>query len=386
RTQGRLAKQITALLFRGTLKHVDPSQLNGVAWRIQAGVRFQQWSPQEQQMAHDLIPEYENDLKGDFVEKIEDDYAKLLQPLTKKSFEEQLASMGDIGKEVLKLKKSREVLANKVIAGERLPDMLYQQTGDRTPMKLSDQKGSPSPWIILQQNVIARFTVQQGYLGHNLLELRVFNNVGSNFRKLNSGLQAVRPEISFYQQPTTLRNIMNGSGAIDGMGLMAFSIGRAAQAPILAPSLKDDPSYFLLKIAQGVNPNPSVFDKNCGYIVVAVIDRLKNENSKAIASKDQYPEGFDGLEKMFNTKINWDQGFQEAFDAVKKGGNGTIGIIGLLNIYKNVSHVIVITNKNGTVAIIEGQNGGSLYTSADLADIHYNKYRNQRIGFGIIKN
>ncbi len=111
------------------------------------------------------------------------------------------------------------------------------------------------------------------------------------------------------------------------------------------------PGGVLDVIADEVNPTNS--GDNCGHIIDAVIARLRGTDPKAVAQA-----GLDGswadILKRYNTKIQLGISFDEAFKRVREGGNGTIAIIGI--VFKNgLSHVVVITNDNGAVGIVEGQ-------------------------------
>jgi hypothetical protein len=75
---------------------------------------------------------------------------------------------------VLQLRKSRQILADKTISAERMPDMLYQATGNGSPPVVSPAPNeSPSKWSEIQPGVFGRFTVIQQNLGRNLLEFRI---------------------------------------------------------------------------------------------------------------------------------------------------------------------------------------------------------------------
>lgn len=131
--------------------------------------------------------------------------------------------------------------------------------------------------------------------------------------------------------------------------------------------LRDKTANFE-EIAKSVNPEKGT--KNCGNIIDAVHARLSGANLNAVA-----PKGEDGswsaIEKRFNTKINWGQTFDDAFRQVKDGGHGATAVVGIK--YKNstVSHVVIMANNNGTVAIIEGQGGGEVVTTPERAKKKY---------------
>jgi hypothetical protein len=173
--QGKQAPAIHALLYRGTLQGiVSPATLNADAWRIQAGLPLKQWPPQDQALIHTLIPEYEKGLEGDYLQQIEDTYNQYRLVPGIPSFNDLLREVGAPGQLVLQLRKARQTLADQTIAAERLPDMLYEPTGDGLPRVLPAAKdSSPSRWAEIRPGVFARFTVIEGNLGRNLFEFRV---------------------------------------------------------------------------------------------------------------------------------------------------------------------------------------------------------------------
>lgn len=171
---GKQAPAIGALLSRGTLQSIAPSTLNANSWRIQAGLPLKQWSSQDQALIHKLIPEYEKGLEGDYLQQIENTYNQFRLVPGIPSLNDLLRQSGAPGQLVLQLRQARQTLADQTISAERLPDMLYEPTGDGLPRMLPpSQDSSPSRWAEVQPGIFARFTVIEGNLGKNLFEFRV---------------------------------------------------------------------------------------------------------------------------------------------------------------------------------------------------------------------
>jgi len=183
RVQGKQADIISALIVRGTVQNVSPATINADAWRIQSGLPLSQWPPDNQALVHQLIPEYAKRLEGDYLQHIQSTYNQLdtgSRALAGKSLPplETLLAGSDAGRSVLRLFKARQVLADKTLAAERIPDMLSESTGDgltralpASPVAVSD--ASPSSWAEIRPGVLARFTVIEGDLGRNQFEFRI---------------------------------------------------------------------------------------------------------------------------------------------------------------------------------------------------------------------
>lgn len=183
-------------------------------------------------------------------------------------------------------------------------------------------------------------------------------------------IQQGSPTVLICSMPTARLTDMTAHGGLISVGCVTVLIGI-------------DP--ILEAIIAGVNPANSVI--NCGNIIDAVYARLKGTDPNAAA-----PAGGDGtfteIEKRFGTKLTWGRSFNEAFEAVRKGGNGTSAIVGI--VYSNGnSHVVTMTNRGGTVGIMEGQDWGGnnsreVITNPARANQRYNAGGGSNIGYGII--
>ena len=139
-------------------------------------------------------------------------------------------------------------------------------------------------------------------------------------------------------------------------------------------------------IANAVNPTGSVI--NCGNIIDAVIAQLDGSDPNATAPNAQ-DGSFDEIGARHGTSIQWGHSFQDAFNAVQAGGNGTTAIIGINYSGGTASHVVVMTNVNGQVGIVEGQDWGSgnpreVISSPEHANQRYNADGGTDVGIGIV--
>jgi uncharacterized Zn-binding protein involved in type VI secretion len=116
-------------------------------------------------------------------------------------------------------------------------------------------------------------------------------------------------------------------------------------------------------ISKAVNPLNG--DVNCGKIIDAVVDRLKGKNPNAVAPRGRNG-GWDDIGARHGTEFK-PSSFDEAYDAVAKGGDGSTSLVGIHYPNNGGSHVVVITNNKGAVGIIEGQGGGAVHKTPSEA-------------------
>lgn len=265
RIQGRQARPIGALIARGTLKGIPPAVLNCDAWRIQAGIPLSKWAPTDQALVHQLIPEYEQQLAGDWVAQLQQSYAGFQHIAGMPSFDVTLTRAGAAGAYVQSILKARTVLENKTLAAERVPAMLYEPQGDGLPYVLpSTPEGGSSPWAEIMPGIFARFTVIRGNMGRNLFEFRVTPQAASSAAAAAAVGAGPQPHylttVSFRQGATagrgaiTLARILGiiedtaivtgevASSPLIGDLLIAYSTFRAAQALILMAEMYMDAS------------------------------------------------------------------------------------------------------------------------------------------------
>ena len=146
------------------------------------------------------------------------------------------------------------------------------------------------------------------------------------------------------------------------------------------------PGAKLNKAVKEVNPTNN--QNNCGNITNAVVDRMKGTDPNAVAQPATTGVSPTFMEQRNNTKIDYGKTLQQAFDAVKQGGNGTTAIVVILW-SGGGGHVVALGNDQGVVGIVEGQDWGSgnpkeVITDVAAANQRYNPDGMSKIGYGLV--
>jgi len=119
----------------------------------------------------------------------------------------------------------------------------------------------------------------------------------------------------------------------------------------------------LLDIAQSVNPNNGTI--NCGHIIDAVDGRLSGRSPNQITLTMGDDGNWQDISRRFDASAFVNSSYEEAFEYVsqKEGRRALLGI----QHQGGGSHVVVLANNKGAVGIVEGQGGGSVFTSPQAA-------------------
>ncbi len=187
--------------------------------------------------------------------------------------------------------------------------------------------------------------------------------------------------------PIALQGISDAERVLSPFGPGGASLGNAYQGLVPSfPGTSSPPGARLQAIATAVNPKNSVL--NCGSIVDASIDRLSGKNPGATAA-DAEDATFPEIEQRHYTRLIWNKSFQDAFSAVRGGGDGTTAIVGIVYPGGTSPHVVVMNNDHGMVGIIEGQDWGpgspkQVIKDAVAANARYNADGSSNIGYGLL--
>jgi len=137
-------------------------------------------------------------------------------------------------------------------------------------------------------------------------------------------------------------------------------------------------------IAEGINPTGSTI--NCGNNVDAAIARLYGTDPNA-TSPSTRDGTFPQIAARNGTNMNWGNNLNDAFNTVRNGGPGTTAIVGI-DYGNGSSHVVVMTNYNGTPTIIEGQNWGPGQPAGAITDpaVAQARYNPANVGIAVLPN
>ncbi len=261
--EGRLGSAIAILLWRGSLAGRDPHEIQAVSWSIQAGVPYAKMPGQYQTEIDELLPEWKAQLEGDWLESIQGRYGETLNTAAKyqrtvafvpgvggamshvtiPSFDGLLAKMGEPGQLALQAEQQKSLLTANYASDQIRQQTLFQ--GQGTP--LPPEPAVSGPWTVKISGIAyLRFKAVGGNLTpDNVLEIRILASPSANGATLAAlmGLQAQPPVAPtpapvavVAANPSTATSSAPSVLCIRADGIIAYSIGRGAQALILVPS------------------------------------------------------------------------------------------------------------------------------------------------------
>ncbi|HET9401130.1 MAG TPA: FecR family protein [Candidatus Acidoferrales bacterium] len=170
--QGKAAGAITNLLWRGNLQGRPPQQLQAVSWAIQSGLRYSQMPKMYQTVIDGVIPDYKNQLDGDFFSNLQDSYASMSKGTKLPPLDTLLAGMGKSGQLALSAERQRAALQRANTTDQIREQVLFQGQDTGVIMPTKAQNG---PWTVRVPNqVYMRYTIVGGNMaGNNTMEIRI---------------------------------------------------------------------------------------------------------------------------------------------------------------------------------------------------------------------
>lgn len=163
--EGKRAPVLIALESRAAAAHVPFQPLQQLIWQIMGGLSYSEIPPQSQQLVDQLIPEYKNQIKEDFIETLQKNTHKL--DWLCKSLPGVCKASAELDALIQRYQQTRQTLLQNINNFEALSRQLVNV------LPGTAQNSGPASWSRVSPRVYARLTDGNvfGQLGH--LEIRV---------------------------------------------------------------------------------------------------------------------------------------------------------------------------------------------------------------------
>jgi peptidoglycan hydrolase-like protein with peptidoglycan-binding domain len=177
--KGKFAEVIAALNSRSSGKGFNHSQLQILSWNLQAGMKYDDMTPENQAIIDRLIPDHKGKLTKNFLETIESTYNRLapFAPGMPSSMNSALDRLGDVGRtfgQVRQVQSQLRQYGNDYSALSRL--LTSSDRGD------GFQAGGETntPWSKINDRLYGRLVTENNYSGPARLQLRVLPNTNQS--------------------------------------------------------------------------------------------------------------------------------------------------------------------------------------------------------------
>jgi len=231
--EGKAAGAIGALIWRGTEQyHINPNSLQAVSWAIQSGLTYNQMPKSYQAIVDQVIPDYKNQITGDFVTNLENTYNSLAKAASLPPLDTILAKLGAPGQLALDAERQRQILTAQNTNDELKQQTLFQgqESGIFTPVKAEN-----GPWTErVAGQVYMKLLIAGGNMAtNNVMQIRVMPSPTANARVTERGL-AASPHLvrAAYGEPQAIPALANSLITIASImqGILGYSQGQGAQA------------------------------------------------------------------------------------------------------------------------------------------------------------
>jgi Bacterial protein of unknown function (DUF922) len=169
--KGKLADVIAALNSRSSGKGINHQQLQVLSWNLQAGMKYDDMTPENRAIIDKIIPDHKSKLTKNFLETIESTYNQFapMVPGLPSSINGALDRLGDVGKTFSQMRQVQSELrqyGNDYSALSRLLTSSdrgngFQSGGDAN-----------TPWSKINDRLYGRLVTENGYSGPARLQLR----------------------------------------------------------------------------------------------------------------------------------------------------------------------------------------------------------------------
>lgn len=164
---------ILATIFANSFSgKVDFSELQSLSWSIEAGLRYDELSQNDQQLYDRLAPGLRSQIAEDVVDQVQDKWNELSSTIPDlPSLDDSLSRMGAIGQTILTMQQARETIINNA------DDFNALKSTFLTKGSLPQNYTGPTPWSIIVPNHLYARILTSGALGTPLtMQLRVIKS------------------------------------------------------------------------------------------------------------------------------------------------------------------------------------------------------------------
>ncbi len=169
--KGKLADVIAALNSRSTGQGINHGQLQVLSWNLQAGMKYDDMTPENKAIIDKLIPDHKSKLTKNFLESIESTYNRFapMAPGMPPSINAALDRLGDVGKTFVQIRQVQSELrqyGNDYSALSRLLTSSDRGNGFQAGGEAN------TPWSKIGDRLYGRLVTENGYSGPAKLQLR----------------------------------------------------------------------------------------------------------------------------------------------------------------------------------------------------------------------
>ncbi len=166
--EGKWADIIAAVQSRAVAADVPHPQTQLLSWQLQAGLKYQELSPQSKALVDRLIPEFRPRLNQSFYEMIQATWSKASSTIPGvPSMDSMLDQLGDAGRFIRQLEYARNTLISYADDYQSVA-RLFVQAPQTKPETVAN-----TAWSIISDRVYARLINNGDFRGPGVLEVRV---------------------------------------------------------------------------------------------------------------------------------------------------------------------------------------------------------------------
>ena len=171
--RGARAHVLSVMYSRASAMNPPVPLLQSLSWSLQAGLRYDQLSTEQRQLADRLIPDLKGELTGNFIDQVKDRWNQLAGTIPNlPSYESALGRMGDLGQTLLNIEQAQAT----IIAHANDYDTLRSTFAPPT----SESGGAEqTPWSQLSDRIYARYVTDGHYEHQGTIQLRVVAQPGA---------------------------------------------------------------------------------------------------------------------------------------------------------------------------------------------------------------